>query len=256
MARKKHNEKRIAVVMYPGLTTLELIGTVSVLSGLGLETGFRTVTVGERREPVAADTPLKLVPESTFEDLSEPFGILVPGGGLSTITAMGDEKLLDYVRSAAQGTELVGSVGTGSLILAAAGLLEGRQATTHWAYRRILKNLGATYVETRWVEDGKFVTSGGTSGGIDVGLHLVGKHKDERNARQVQLWVEYDPQPPFGNIDRSDVDEDALKPLLTHHRADVEHALAHRPDLLEAVRRAIEPAARTAIEDQRKGDRC
>jgi transcriptional regulator GlxA family with amidase domain len=243
------SERQLAVLVYPGLTTLELVGTVSVLSGLGLRTGFRTVTVGERREPVAADTPMKLVPESTFEEISQPFGILVPGGGLSTITAMGDEKLLEYVRSAAQGAELVGSVGAGSLILAAAGLLEGRQATTHWAYRRILENLGATYVQGRWVEDGKFITSGGTSGGIDMGLHLVGKHKDERSARQVQLWVEYDPQPPFGNIDRSDVDEDALTPLLTQHQADVERALAHRPDLLEAVHRAIEPAAHTVIED-------
>jgi transcriptional regulator GlxA family with amidase domain len=242
-------ERQIAVLVYPGLTTLELVGAVSVLSGLGLRTGFRTVTVGERREPVAADTPMKLVPESTFEEISQPFGILVPGGGLSTITAMGDETLLGYVRSAAQEAELACSVGTGSLILAAAGLLEGRRATTHWAYRRILENLGATYVGRRWIEDGKFITSGGTSGGIDMALHLVGKHRDERSARQVQLWLEYDPQPPFGNIERSDVDEDALTPLLTQYEADVERALAYRPDLLEAVQRAIDPAARTAIED-------
>jgi transcriptional regulator GlxA family with amidase domain len=139
-------------------------------------------------------------------------------------------------------------VGTGSLILAATGLLEGRQATTHWAYRRILENLGATYAGKRWVEDGKFVTSGGTSGGIDMGLHLVGKHKDERSARQVQLWIEYDPQPPFGPINRPDADEDALTPPLTQHRADLERALAHRPDLLEAVEGVVSPAARAGSE--------
>lgn len=249
MAIRKQQERQIAVVVYPGVTTLELVGTVSVLSGLGLGTGFRTVNVGERREPVDADTPMKLVPESTFEEVSQPFGILVPGGGLNTITAMGDEKLLNYVRSAAQGAEIVGSVGTGSLILAAAGLLEGRRATTHPAYRRILEGLGATYVGRRWVEDAKLITSGGTSGGIDMGLHLVGKHKKERSARQVQLWVEYDPQPPFGTIERSDADEDALAPLLTEHQAEIERALAHRPDLLQAVQRAIHPAAHTAIED-------
>jgi len=242
MTTKRQRERQIAVVVYPGLTTLELVGTVSVLSGLGLRTGFRTVTVGERREPLEADTPMKLVPEGTFEEVSEPFGIIVPGGGLITITAMGDETLLEYVRSAAESAELVGSVGTGSLILAAAGLLKGRQATTHWAYREILENLGATYVPRRWAEDGKVITSGGTSGGIDMGLHLVGKHKNERTARQVQLWVEYDPQPPFGNIERGDADEDALAPLLNEHQADVERALAHRPDLLEAVQRAIKPA--------------
>jgi transcriptional regulator GlxA family with amidase domain len=243
MATGKQRERQIAVVVYPGMTTLELIGTVSVLSGLGLRTGFRTVTVGARHEPVDADTPMKLVPASTFEEVPQPFGILVPGGGLNTITAMGDESLLGYVRSAAKNAPLVGSVGTGSLLLAAAGLLEGRRATTHWAYRRILENLGATYVGRRWIEDGKFITSGGTSGGIDMGLHLVGKHKNQRSARQVQLWVEYDPQPPFGAIEHSGLDEDALTPLLTQRQASVERALAHRPDLLGAVRKAIEPAA-------------
>jgi transcriptional regulator GlxA family with amidase domain len=117
---------------------------------------------------------------------------------------MGDENILRYVRSAAEGAQLVASVGTGALILAAAGLLDGRQATTHRAYREILENLGATYGERRWTCDGKFNTSGGTSGGVDMGLHLVGEHKNERTARQVQLWVEYDPQPPFSNIEWSE----------------------------------------------------
>jgi transcriptional regulator GlxA family with amidase domain len=243
MARKKPRERQIAVVVYPGLSVLELVGTVSVLDGLGVKTGFRTITVGVRREPVDADTPVKLIPESTFDESPRPFGIIVPGGGPSTITAMGDEKLLGYVRSAAEGAELVGSVGNGSLILAAAGLLDGRQATTHRAYRRILENLGATFAQKRWVEDDKFITSGGTSGGIDMALHLLAKHMNERSARQVQLWVEYDPQPPFGNIEWSDADEDALAAVLAKDRSDVERALAHRSDLLDAVQRAIKPAA-------------
>jgi len=243
---KERRGRQISVVVYPGLSTLELVGTVSALSGLGLETGFRTITVGESREPVSPNTPMQLVPESTFEKVPRPYGIIVPGGGPSTITAMGDERLLRYVRSTAEGAEIVGSVGTGSLILAAAGLLEGRPATTHPAYRRILENLGATYVGERWVEHGRFITSGGTSGGIDMGLHLVGKHKNERRARQVQLWIVLDPQPPFGNIDRGETD--ALTPLLTRRRPDVEDALAHRPDLLEAVRGAIKPSARTGSE--------
>ena len=243
MAKERYREGEIAVVAYPGLSTLELVGTASVLGGLGRETGFRTVTVGEGREPVDTDTSVKLVPERTFEEVPQPYGILVPGSGLDTIRAMGDESLLGYVRTAARGAELVCSVGTGSLILAAAGLLEGRRATTHWAYRGILENLGVTYVEKRWACDGRFVTSGGTSGGIDMGLHLVGKKKGERGARQVQLWIEYDPQPPFGNIDRSDVDEDALSPLLADRRADLRRWLAHRPDLLDVVQGAINPAA-------------
>lgn len=244
MAKQRKGERQIAIVVYPGLTTLELVGTVSVLSGLGLKTGFQTVTVGESREPVDSDTPMKLVPEGTFEEATTPFGILVPGAGPNAITAMGDQTLLQYVRSAVEGVELAASVGTGPLILAAAGLLEGRQATTHPAYRRILENLGVTYVGRRWVEDGRFTTSGGTSGGIDMALHLVTKYRDERSARQVQLWVEYDPQPPFGPLEEDDASEAELAPLLARHGIDPEQALAHRPDLLEAVRGALYPAAR------------
>ena len=247
MATEKQCERHIAVVIYPGLNTLELIGTVSVLNGLGRERGFRTVTVGQRREPVHGDTPMQLVPESTFDVVPRPFGLIVPGGELGTIRALGDEQLLAYVRSAAEGAELVGSVGTGALILAAAGLLKGRQATTHWAYRRILEHLGATYVAQRWVEEGKFITAGGTSGGIDMALHLVAKYKDTWSARQVQLWIEYDPQPPFGAIDRRGADEAALAPLLEHHQAEVWDWLAHRPDVLAAVNSVLSPAEPAAI---------
>jgi transcriptional regulator GlxA family with amidase domain len=243
MAVQRPRKRQIAVVVYPGVSALELVGTISVLGGLGLETGFRTVTVAGDREPVDANTPMRLVPESTFGEVSQPFGILIPGGGPSAIRAMGDENILRYVRSAAEGAQLVASVGTGALILAAAGLLEGRQATTHRAYSEILENLGATYVERRWTSDGKFITSGGTSGGVDMGLHLVGEHKNERAARQVQLWVEYDPQPPFGNVEWSEGSDDPLTPLLTQHQAEWQRTLAHRPDLLEAVQRAITPAA-------------
>ena len=250
-------KQQIAVVVYPGLSPLELVGTVSVLSGLGISTGFQTVTVGHSRAPVDTNTPVKVIPESTFAEVPHPFALLVPGGGLNTIRAMGDDALLGYVRAAAERAEFVASVGTGSLILASTGLLQGRRATTHWAYRRILENLGATYDPRRWVEDGRFVTSGGTSGGIDMALHLVAKHTTERSARHVQLWIEYDPQPPFGPLTASERDEDALTPLLTQHQAEWQTALGHRPDLLQAVQRALTPAAhvgRTPTDGQGAAD--
>lgn len=239
----KDKGKQIAVVIYPGVSALELVGTTSILNGLGLKTGFRTVTVGRHCAPMASDTPLKVIPESTFAEAPHPSALLVPGGGVNTISALGDEALLGYVRAAAEQAELVASVGTGSLILAAAGLLRGRRATTHWTYRGILENLGARYVQSRWVEDGPFVTSGGTSGGIDMALHLVANHTNEHSARQVQLWIEYDPQPPFGPLDGSERDEDALTPLLAQYQAEWQEALGHRPDLLHAVQRALTPAA-------------
>ncbi len=247
MTATRDGSKQIAIVVYPGLTMLELVGTVSVLNGLGINTGFQTVTVGKRRAPVETDTPMQLVPERTFAEVPQPFALLVPGGGLSTIRAMGNEQLLTYVHSVAETAELVASVGTGALILAAAGLLQGRQATTHWAYRGILEHLGATYVERRWVEDGPFITSGGTSGGIDMALHLVAKHTDVRTARQVQLWIEYDPQPPFGRMERRSTDPDALAPLLTRQQADVQEWLAHQPDLLAAVASAITSTEQVGI---------
>lgn len=246
MALRRDDRKQIAVVTYPGVTLLELVGTVSVLDGLRLNTGFHPVTVAARRAPLESDTPAKVIPQSTFDALPQPDALLVPGGGgLSTITAMGDEQLLAYVRDTAEKAELVASVGTGALILAAAGLLTDRRATTHWAYRRVLEHLGATYVERRWVEDGRFATAGGTSGGIDMALHLVAKHKGERAARRVQLWIEYDPQPPFGAMTRPTEEDDALAPILAAHEAEWQRALAHRPDLLDAVRRAATPVSPT-----------
>lgn len=246
MAFGRDDQKQIAVVTYPGLTLLDLVGTVSVLDGLRLNTGFLPVTVGASGDPVVTDTPARLVPQSTFVEVSHPFAVLVPGGGsLSAIMAMGDEKLLAYTRATAEGAELVASVGAGSLLLAAAGLLQGKQATTHWMYRRILENLGATYVERRWVEDGKYATAAGSSGGIDMALALVARRKGERTARRVQLWIEYDPQPPFGPLDQRARHEDPLASILAEHEADWRQALAHRPDLLDAVEHAAHPVAQT-----------
>lgn len=239
-------KEQIAVVTYPGVLPLELIGTVSALDGLGLNTGFRPVTVAARRESLATDTPLRILPQSTFAAVSRPTALLVPGGSLmATIGAMGDEGLLAYVRAAAETADLVASVGTGTLILAAAGLLTGKRATTHRAYRRLLEQLGATYIPERWVEDGKYSTAGGTSGGIDLALHLVARRKSERTARRVQLWIEYDPQPPFGTIDWQHADEDVLAPVLAAYEAGWRQALAHRPDLLVAVQAAATSGART-----------
>lgn len=114
---------------------------------------------------------------------------------------MSNEAIRRYVRTAAQTAETVASVCTGALILASVGLLEGRQATTHWACYKILEDLGARYLRRRWVEDGKFICSAGVSAGIDMALQLSARLTDEDTARQVQASLGYDPQPPFGGID-------------------------------------------------------
>jgi transcriptional regulator GlxA family with amidase domain len=117
---------------------------------------------------------------------------------------MTDPAIRAYVRTPAETAEVVGSVCTGALILAAVGLLEGRPATTHWAVSRMLERLGAHYQRKRWVEDGKFIMSAGVSVGIDMGLYLAARLTDEATARDAQVALDYDPAPPLGRIDYSD----------------------------------------------------
>jgi len=114
---------------------------------------------------------------------------------------MSNPAIRRYIRTAAQDAKWVVSVCTGALILASAGLLEGCDVTTHWAYARYLENLGAHYVQKRWTVNGNIVNSAGVSAGIDMALYMVSRLTDEETARTVQWLIQYDPQPPFGGID-------------------------------------------------------
>jgi transcriptional regulator GlxA family with amidase domain len=225
-------DKTIAIVTYPGVALLDLVVTQTVLDR---GTRYRTVTVGERTEPMDSDTPMAVVPEKRFEEVPDPFALIVPGGGVASLEAMGNDRLLNYLRFAEHGAELVGSVSTGAFILAAAGLLEGRQATTHPSYAELLKKLGVNYVQSYSVEDGKFLTMEGVSSGIDTMLELVAKLRGEAVAKRAQAIIEYDPHPPFGAVDWSEVNGDGLAQTLDEHRADIERALAGRPDLYQRL---------------------
>jgi transcriptional regulator GlxA family with amidase domain len=205
MATAQH-EKTIAFILYPGLTAFDLVGPLQVISELAAaHPEIRPVVVGERIEPMDTDAGVQLVPEKTFAEVPHPDALVVPGGGKATRQAMSNPAIRSYVRKAAETAEIVGSVCTGALILAAVGLLEGRPATTHWASAGILESLGARYLRTRWVEDGKFIMSAGVSAGIDMGLYLAVRLTDEASARQVQLALDYDPQPPFGRLNYDDM---------------------------------------------------
>src|SRR5215211_1974282 len=172
MPREEKKNKTIAIVAYPGVALLDLVVTQTVLDR---GTSYRTVSVGERTEPVDSNTPMAVIPEKRFEEVPDPFAIIVPGGGIASLEAMGNERLLNYLRFAEHGAELVSSVSTGAFVLAAAGLLEGRQATTHPAYAELLKKLGVNYVQSYSVEDGKLITMAGVSSAIDTTLQLVAK---------------------------------------------------------------------------------
>lgn len=230
------SDKIIALLLFPELTLLDLVGPLQVLKGLPAP--FKTVVVGERIEPMITDTGLALTPEKRLQDVPRPFAVIVPGGP-GSVASMGNEAIQAYLRAVAKAAEVVGSVCTGALVLAATGLLEGRRATTHWAYAAELEKLGARYVRERFVEDGKFITAGGVSSGIDMALALAARLTDRATAERLQLGIEYDPHPPFGGIDWSRVGESER----TRQRQggtgrrlqDAPRLLAGRPDLLKRL---------------------
>ncbi|OQO93958.1 thiamine biosynthesis protein ThiJ [Saccharomonospora piscinae] len=197
--------KTIAFVLYPGLTPLDLVGPLQVLSNLGfLRPEFETVVVAEHPGVVQSDSTLRIEPDRTFDEVPEPFGIVVPGGLVPTLRALTDETLLGWLRRVSSGADVVGSVCTGALILGAAGLLDGRRATTHWAFLDLLEVFGAVPVSQRWVADGPVFTAAGVSAGIDAALHLAATLAGEDVARQIQFGIEYDPHPPLGPLNWDD----------------------------------------------------
>lgn len=195
------NKKIIAFMIYPGLTLLDLAGPLGVLEKLAeIDEQYQTTVVAEKPGPLMADTRLTVIPDSTFADFPHPFALFVPGGGEPTLKAMSNPAIRRYVRQAAQSAEFVGSVCTGALILAAVGLLDGKPATTHWAYAGVLERLGSPYVRKRWVDNGKIINSAGVSAGVDMALFFVSRLAGESTARRVQKLIDYDPVPPFGHI--------------------------------------------------------
>src|SRR3954469_21264756 len=208
------NEKVLAFPIYPGVTPLDLIGPLTVLSTPGIGGArYRTVVVGERIEPLATDTPLQLQPTATFAEVPNPWAVIVPGGGASTLAAARDEALLSYVGSAAAGAEVVGSTGNGALVLAAADLLRGKRAAIHWAFRESLEKLGAIPATERWLVDGRLQTAAGGTAGIDLALPLLARLRGRTIARFGQLSAEYDPQPPFGRVGPDPADDELARTL-------------------------------------------
>ena len=184
---------RVAFLLFPNVTQLDLTGPAQVLSRLG---NVRVDLVAKTLEPVPTDAGFSLLPTTTFADADQPDILCVPGGfGIND--AIDDAATLGWVRDAAAGAKWVTSVCTGSLILGAAGLLKGYRATTHWAQHHHLASFGAIPVHDRVVFDRNRVTGGGVTAGIDFALALTSAIRGEAHARLVQLSLEYDPAPPF-----------------------------------------------------------
>ena len=194
---------QIAILVYDGFTALDAVGPYEVLGRLP---GAEVVFVAEQAGPVRADSgALSLVAEASLADVPRPDLLLVSGGpGTERLLAPGP--VHDWLREADAHTAWTASVCSGSLILAAAGLLTGRRATTHWMSTDTLGALGAVPSAERYVIDGKYATAAGVSAGIDLALHLAGRLAGDTVAKAIQLVIEYDPQPPYdsGSLDRAD----------------------------------------------------
>ncbi|MEU8529483.1 MULTISPECIES: DJ-1/PfpI family protein [Streptomyces] len=185
---------QIAVLLYDNFTTLDAVGPYELLGRLP---GAETVFVAKEPGPVRNDQgSLALVADKALADVPHPDIVLVPGGD-GTREAMQDEAILAWLRTADATSTWTTSVCTGSLVLGAAGLLEGRRATSHWLALDVLPLLGAEPTGERVVFDGKYVTAAGVSSGIDMALHLLGRIGGDEAAQTVQLLTEYDPQPPY-----------------------------------------------------------
>jgi len=187
---------KIVIFLYPEFTALDAIGPYEVLAHAP---GVDLVFVAKEKGIVVADSErLKIVVDYGFDDIEACDILLIPGGQGEAPLCY-DEETLNWVRKIHATTTYTTSVCTGSLILAAAGILDGKKATTHWAAADILNEFGASYQAERWVEEGKIITAAGVSAGIDMALYLLADMQHEDVARSVQLAIEYDPQPPFDN---------------------------------------------------------
>ena len=183
----------IGFVLFPRLTQLDLTGPLQVLTRVP---GATVHLLWKRIEPVPSDTALLLTPTMSFDACPQLDVLCVPGG-IGTDDMVNDEEVLSFLRRQADGAKFVTSVCTGSLVLAAAGLLDGYRATTHWAAMDHLGTLGATPVETRVCADRNRITGGGVTAGIDFGLTVAAELAGRHVAELIQLTLEYDPAPPF-----------------------------------------------------------
>lgn len=184
---------QIGFLLYPNLTQLDLTGPAQFLSRAP---GARVHYVWKSLDPVPSDAGLSLMPTATFETCPALDMICVPGGP-GQVPLMRDAETLAFLRRQADGARFVTSVCTGSLVLGAAGLLAGYRATSHWMWLDSLAAFGAVPVAARVVKDRNRITGGGVTAGIDFALTVIAEVWGEAIAKQIQLFLEYDPQPPF-----------------------------------------------------------
>lgn len=193
------DETTIAVAIWDGVEELDAVGPYEVLGAWASmsDRPLRVVTVGHEKQAVSGSHGLGLVPDVTWEELGRPHVLVLPGGASGTQLA--DEAFLERLRGFAEGGTLMTSVCTGALVFAAAGLLDGKPATTHWSALTSLGRYGdgiEVRPDDRFVDTGDVITAAGVSAGIDMALHLVARLESKSRAREVRRYIQYDPEPP------------------------------------------------------------
>jgi putative intracellular protease/amidase len=204
---------QIAIPLFDRFTALDAIGPYEVLSRLpGAQVDF----VASEAGVIRTDTRMLAVQvDKSFDDVPNPDVLVVPGGA-GTREAMLDERTLDWVRRVHEDTDYTTSVCTGSLILTAAGVLDGLESTTHWLYTDYLENP----VDRRVVEQGKVITAAGVSAGLDMALRLAARIAGEDIAQSIQLQIEYDPDPPFDAGSPAKASRDVMELVRSAERAE------------------------------------
>ena len=190
----------VAIPLFERFTALDAVGPYEVLQRVpSIDVTFIGHQLGEVRSD---NGMLGLMVDKTFAEFPRPDVVVFPGG-IGTRVLINDQEVLDWVRGAHNHTRFTTSVCTGALVLAAAGLLDGMTATTHWRAQELFNSLGATYVTQRVVEHlpERIITAAGVSSGIDMALRLVELLVDRQAAEASQLMIEYDPEPPFDSGD-------------------------------------------------------
>jgi transcriptional regulator GlxA family with amidase domain len=191
----------VGVALFDGAEELDWAGPWEVLAAWAEQwpdDGVHVFTLAREDRPVTCAKGLRVLPDETWET-APPLDVLVYPGGRGTRRELQDEDVLDWIRGLAAGETVVASVCTGSLVLAAAGLLDGKPATTHWGSLEVLPTLGHAIEvrpDDRFVDNGNVLTAAGVSAGIDMALHLVARLHSTDRAREVRRYIQYDPEPP------------------------------------------------------------
>jgi cyclohexyl-isocyanide hydratase len=207
--------RQVNIVLVPRMVQLDVTGPFEVLARVP---GWKVSLVAETLAPVRTELGLRIVPDVTREQAA-PADLLVVPGGTGVDFAMLDPGWIAFVQRQAASADHVFGICTGSLLLAAAGLLQGRRAGGHWQARDLLAKFGVTPSDERLTVDGKYYTSGGVTSGIDVALRVVADLEGETVARKIQLAIEYDPHPPFPGGTPFTSPPDIVQAVLTDSRA-------------------------------------